>query len=138
MTDTIDMAQTTAERVARGKAIVAELTNGAPQPHSLDALARDFPFLSNAVNAFAVGEIFDRTVLDVRTRQLALCAAFAVLGLTDYIKIHAGYALNHGATEDEVKEIANLVIIPGGFPRAIMASQAIGELLASRQVPDSA
>ena len=133
MSNTVNPDQTTAERVARGKAIVAELTSGAPQPPSLDALARDFPFLSSAVNAFAVGEIFDRAVLDVRTRQLALCAAFAVLGLTDYLKIHAGYALNHGATEEEVKEIANIVIIPGGFPRAIMASQAISELLAARK-----
>ena len=133
MTDTIDMQQTTAERAARGKAIIKELAGDTPHPISLDALARDFPFLSNAVNAFAVGEIFDRTVLDVRTRQLALCTAFAALGLTDYMKIHAGYALNHGATEAEVKEIANLVIIPGGFPRAIMASQTISELLASRQ-----
>ena len=132
MTDTIDMQQTTAERAARGEAIIKELAGSAPQAASLDALAHDFPFLSNAVIAFAVGEIFNRTVLDVRTRQLALCTAFAALGLTDYMKIHAGYALNHGATADEVKEIANLVIIPGGFPRAIMASQAITELLASR------
>lgn len=133
MANDIALDQTTAERRKRGEEIVHHLTNGAPRPPSLDALERDFPFLSNAVGAFAVGEIFDRTVLDIRTRQLALCAAFAVLGLTDYIKIHAGYALNHGATEDEVKEIANLTIIPGGFPRAIMASQAIAELLAARK-----
>lgn len=133
MANDIALDQTTAERRRRGDEIVSHLTNGAPRPPSLDALERDFPFLSNAVNAFAVGEIFDRTVLDIRTRQLALCAAFAVLGLTDFIKIHAGYALNHGATEDEVKEIAYLTIIPGGFPRAIMASQAISELLVSRK-----
>jgi 4-carboxymuconolactone decarboxylase len=52
--------------------------------------------------------------------------------LTDFLKIHAGYALNHGASEEEIKEIANIVVIPGGFPRAIMASQAIYELLAAR------
>lgn len=128
----IDMDQTTAERRARGEAIVRHLTNGAPRPASLDALEREFPFLSNAVNAFAVGEIFDREVLDIRTRQLALCAAFAALGLPDFLKIHGGYALNHGATPDELKEIANLTIIPGGFPRAIIASQAISQLLAAR------
>jgi 4-carboxymuconolactone decarboxylase len=132
MTKTIDLNQTTAERRSRGEEIVKHLTNGAPRPASLDALERDFPFLSNAVNAFAVGEIFDRTVLDIRTRQIALCTAFAVLGLTDFLKIHASYALNHGATEEEIKEIANIVIIPGGFPRAIMASQAISDLLAAR------
>ena len=133
MTNQIDPNQTTAQRIERGHEIVRELANGARRPSSLDDLERDFPFLSNAVTAFAVGEIFDRTVLDVRTRQIALCTAFAALGLTDFLKIHAGYALNHGATEAEVKEIANIVIIPGGFPRAIMASQAIAELLASRR-----
>jgi 4-carboxymuconolactone decarboxylase len=134
MTTTIDLDQTTAERRQRGAQIVKQLTKGAPRPPSLDALERDFPFLSNAVAAFAVGELFDRTdVLDIRTRQLALCAAFAALGLTDYLKIHAGYALNHGATEEEVKEIANITLIPGGFPRAIMASQAIAELLVARK-----
>lgn len=132
MFNEIDQDQTTGERAKRGHEIIGHLTNGAPRPVSLDALEREFPFLSNAVNAFAVGEIFDRTVLDIRTRQIALCAAFAVLGLTDFLKIHAGYALNHGATEEEIKEIPNITIIPGGFPRAIMASQAISELLASR------
>lgn len=133
MTNIIDPNQTTAERVRRGEEIVKVLTNGAPRTPSLDALEREFPFLYNAVSAFAVGEIFDRTVLDIRTRQIALCTAFAVLGLTDFLKIHAGYALNHGATEDEIKEIATMAIIPGGFPRAIMASQSISELLASRR-----
>lgn len=133
MTNHINPNQTTAERVRRGQDIVRDLTKGAPRPSSLDDLERDFPFLSHAVNAFAVGEVFDRTVLDVRTRQIALCTAFAALGLTDFLKIHAGYALNHGATEEEIKEIANIVIIPGGFPRAIMASQAIAQLLASRR-----
>jgi 4-carboxymuconolactone decarboxylase len=133
MSNNIDLTQTTAARRMRGEQIVNQLTNGAPRPPSLDALERDNPFLFNAVSAFAVGEIFDRTVLDIRTRQLALCAAFAALGLTDFLKIHAGYALNYGASVDEVKEIANLTIIAGGFPRAIMASQAISQLLAARQ-----
>lgn len=132
MSQAIGLNQTTGERLKRGEKIVGHLTNGAPRPPSLDALERDFPFLYTAVNAFAVGEIFDRTILDIRTRQIALCTAFAALGLTDFLKIHAGYALNHGASEDEIKEIANIVIIPGGFPRAIMASQAISELLKTR------
>jgi hypothetical protein len=38
-----------------------------------------------------VGELFARDVLDVRTRQLALLAAFAALGLGDFIKIHGGF-----------------------------------------------
>lgn len=128
----VDPEETTATRRARGEDIVTSLSGG-QRPASLDSLDAEYPFLSNAVNAFAVGEIFARDVLDVRTRQLALVAAFAALGLGDFITIHGGYALNAGATEAELKEIANLTIIPGGFPRAIQASQAISALLASRK-----
>lgn len=135
MHNDINLSQTTAQRKKRGEEIIGHLTNGAAHPASLDALEREYPFLWNAVSAFAVGEIFDREVLDIRTRQLALCAAFAALGLTDFLKIHAGYGLNHGATEEELKEIVNLTIIPGGFPRAIMASQALSQLFASRACP---
>lgn len=45
----------------------------------------------------------------MRTYHPALCTAFAVLGLTDVLKMRAGYALNHGANEDEIKEIAELL-----------------------------
>jgi len=128
----IDPDETTATRRHRGERIAAELS-GDPNPALLEMLDRDFPFLANAVTSYAVGEVLARTVLDVRTRQLALVAAFAALGLGDFIKIHGAYALNAGVTEDELKEIVYLTTIPAGFPRALQASQAVAELLASRR-----
>jgi 4-carboxymuconolactone decarboxylase len=126
----IDAGETTGTRQARGEEIMASL--GAP-PGALDAMGREFPFLANAVSAYAIGEIFARDVLDVRTRQLALVAACAALGLGDFVKVHAGYALNAGVSEDELKEIVYLTTIPGGFPRAIMVSAALSELFAQRR-----
>jgi 4-carboxymuconolactone decarboxylase len=117
---------------AADRRLLTSLSGGA-RPASLDALDGDFPFLANAVNAYAVGEVFARDILDVRTRRLALVASFALLGLGDFIKIHGGYALNAGATENELKEIVYPTTIPGGLPRAIHASQAVAELLASRK-----
>jgi 4-carboxymuconolactone decarboxylase len=130
--NTIDPNETTATRRKRGEDILQALSGGR-LPESLDALDRDFPFLANAITAYNLGELFVRDVLDVRTRQLALVAAFAALGLGDFIKIHAGYALNAGVSEDELKEIAYLTTIPGGFPRAMQAAQALTELFAARQ-----
>ncbi len=133
MTDnTIDPNETTATRRQRGERIAAELS-GDPNPALLQTLDREFPFLANAVTSYAVGEILARTVLDVRTRQLALVAAFAALGLGDFIKLHGGYALNAGVTEDELKEIVYLTTIPAGFPRAIQASRAVAELIDARR-----
>ena len=46
------------------------------------------------------------------------------------MKIHAGYALRHGVTRDELKEVIYLTTVTAGFPRAIDAAQAL------REVPD--
>jgi len=49
------------------------------------------------------------------------------------MKVHAGYALNIGVSEDELKEVIYMVTVSAGFPRAIAASQALSELFAERQ-----
>lgn len=59
-------------------------------------------------------------------------AAFGAMGLRPFFKIHAGYALNAGATREELKEVVYLPTVPAGFPRAIDASQALQELFVER------
>ena len=128
----IDMNETTATRRQRGERIAAKLSRN-PNPALLEVLDQNFPFLANTLTSYAVGEVLARTVLDVRARQLALVAAMGALGLSDELKIHAGYALNSGVSEEELKEIVYLITIPAGFPRAIQAARAVSELLASRK-----
>ena len=118
-------------RVARGEAVLSTLTGGGSQP-AYEQMRRDFPFLADATAGYALGDVWGRPGLDLRTRQLAACAAFASLGMRAFFKIHAGYALDNGVTPDELKEIVYLVTVPGGFPRAIEASQALQELLVEK------
>jgi 4-carboxymuconolactone decarboxylase len=59
--------------------------------------------------------VSSREGLDDRTRQLAAVAALAATGQTAYMKIHAGYALNVGASEKELKEIVYMVTVTAGF-----------------------
>ncbi|KQW46658.1 MULTISPECIES: carboxymuconolactone decarboxylase family protein [unclassified Roseateles] len=118
-------------RVERGMQVLSQLNRGQPQP-VLEAMRADFPFLADATAGYALGDVWGRPGLDARTRQLAASAAFAALGLRGFFKTHAGYALNAGATVDELKEIVYLTTVPAGFPRAIEASQALQELLRER------
>lgn len=120
-------------RISKGQAVVQQLNNGKPQP-ALEAMRRDFPFLAEATAGFALGDVWGRTVLDTRTRQLAAMAAFAALGQRTFFKVHAGYALNAGVPPDELKEIVYLITVPAGFPRAIEASQALQELFTERGI----
>lgn len=126
------LAQTTEERRQQGAETIRHLNKGQPQP-VLERMREEFPFLAEATEAYALGDVWSRPGLDDRTRQLAAVAVFAATGEPAYMKVHAGYALNTGATEAELKEIVYMVTVTAGFPRAITASQALSELFAERR-----
>ncbi|MFO7483935.1 carboxymuconolactone decarboxylase family protein [Oceanibaculum nanhaiense] len=125
-------SQTTAERQQRGAEVIRSLNKGETQPN-LERMREEFPFLAEATEGYALGDIWSRPGLDSRTRQLAAVTAFAALGETGIMRVHAGYALNIGVTEEELKEAIYLVTVTSGFPRAIAASQALAELFAERR-----
>lgn len=124
--------QTAAERRKRGEETIRTLNSGGTQP-TLEGLRREFPFLADALTDYALGDVWGRSELDHRTRQLATVAAFAALGNQPFLKIHAGYALNLGVSEAELKEIVYLTTVPAGFPRAIAAAQTLTELFNERR-----
>ena len=120
------------DRLQRGDAVVRQLNHGRTQP-VLERMRQEFPFLADATQAYALGDVWSRPGLDHRTRQLAAVAAFAAIGETAFMKVHAGYALNVGVSEEELKEIVYMVTVPAGFPKAIGASQVLSALFAERR-----
>ncbi|WP_414545498.1 carboxymuconolactone decarboxylase family protein [Nostoc sp. CCY0012] len=122
-------AQTQPEQSRReqGSRVINKLTGRAGQP-VLNALRQNFPFLADAIVDYSLGEVWSRQGLDDRTRQLATVAAFAAAGNLPQLKIHAGYALRLGVTQDELKEIIYLTTVTAGFPRSIDAAQAMEEV----------
>lgn len=126
------LAQTTAERSERGAEVIRKLNNGQNQPN-LEAMRKEFPFLADATQAYALGDVWGREILDDRTRQLVAVAVMAALGETGMMCVHAGYALNIGVTEEDLKEVVYLITVPTGFPRAIAASQVLSQLFEERR-----
>ena len=122
---------TQSNRRQKGLDVIKELSNDAGQPVLTD-LQKDFPFLADATLEYALGDVWGRKVLDPKTRQLATVAAFAATGTLPQMKIHAGYALNIGATRDELKEIIYLTTVHAGFPRALNAAAALKEVFDER------
>lgn len=125
MADTGDLQA----RRDQGSAVIKKLNQGDTQP-ALEAMRDEFPFLAEATEAYALGDVWGRTVLDDRTRQIAAVAAFAAMGETGMMSVHAGYALNIGVPAEELKEAIYLVTVTSGFPRAIAASQALSKVIA--------
>lgn len=114
-------------RRQKGLQVIEELSGGGGQP-VLESLQKDFPFLADATLEYSLGDVWSRKVLDAKTRQLATVSAFAALGTLPQMKIHARYALNLGATRDELKEVIYLTTVHAGFPRALNAAEALREV----------
>lgn len=127
------VAQPEDPRQSRGIEVITRLSNGAGQP-VLDELRRDIPDLGDAVLKYALGDVFGSDALDIRTRQIAVVAAFAAQGNLPYLRIHAGYALDNGVKPHELLDIALVTTVTAGFPRAIDAAQALREVFAQRGI----
>lgn len=127
-------AQTVEERRERGAAVIRSLNNGMTQPN-LEAMRQEFPFLAEATEAYALGDVWSRPGLDNRTRQLAAVAAFAAMGLTDLMKVHAGYALNIGVPKEELKEVIYMITVPAGFPVPLLRRKHCLSFLRSGRKP---
>lgn len=121
-TSSTALARTTQERLQKGDEVILSLNKGQPQ-QTLERMRQEFPFLADATQGYALGDVWSRPGLDNRTRQLAAVAAFAAIGEPVFMKVHAGYALNR----------PYMVTVPAGFPKAIRASQVLSELFAEHR-----
>ena len=78
---------------------------------------------------FPFGELYSRSVVDARTRELCTMAALTVMGFAlPQLKLHVDAALRCGATRDEIVEIITQMIAYIGFPaatNALMTAQKV-------------
>src|SRR3546814_12001818 len=77
------------------------------------------------------GDVYSRTDLDLKTRELVIIAAGAALGATgiDAIKFHVPAAVRAGATRDQIFGVLTQVAIVAGVPTARPAISAAAQVL---------
>ena len=94
-------------------------------------LEKDFPFLVDAAMSFAIGDVWGRSGIDDKSRELAMVAALGTLGAGGYVQLrqHASYALTFGATADELRELVYLTTVSAGFPRALNMAAEVKAVL---------
>ena len=119
-----------ATRHARGLATLAETSRdaGASVIASFDDLA---PALGHAIVEHAYGDVFARQEIDLRTRELAACAAFAAVGnqaMSTPLRVHVQAALNCGATRAEITEVLLNLVPHCGYPAVEEALRIAGEV----------
>ncbi len=85
------------------------------------------------ITAFAMGEVWSRPVLDLKTRSLLCLAAAVALEREDQVRLHTQGALHSGATPAEVIETIIHLMIYAGFPAAWQAMVIASTVIADHE-----
>lgn len=95
------------------------------------------PDVERYITAFALGEVWSRPVLDLKTRSLICLAASIALERDDQVRLHTHGALHNGATPTEVAETIVQLMIYASFPAAWRAMVVASEVIAEHENKDA-
>jgi 4-carboxymuconolactone decarboxylase len=87
------------------------------------------PELAASIGEFIIGKLYSRNVIPWKTRQLCAIAALSVLYRPVQLRGHVLYALQAGATKEEIGEAIVQVAVYGGFPAALEALKVARETI---------
>jgi len=118
-------------RFARGMAKQAEM-NG--QESTEDEITQRLGDLGRYVIEFAYGDIYTRTVMSEREREIGAVAVLTVLGREKQLAAHIRTALKLGMTVKEVEEVILQTVTYAGFPTALNAIGVLRQIQAEHDV----
>ena len=86
-----------------------------------DRVAEHDPDYSLAFQKFVFGFLYDRTVLDQKTRELCAVASLMMSGLPAQLRVHFTGCKSYGATDEEIREVILQTVVYGGVARGMWA-----------------
>jgi 3-oxoadipate enol-lactonase len=94
------------------------------------------PVLAAGVEEFIFADVFSRSGLPARERELLTIAVLAAIGGADnQLGVHVPAALECGADAEELIQLCEQITPYAGFPRALNALRAVRTVLEERGLP---
>lgn len=101
----------------------------------IDSLATISPDLAKYTIEFPFGDIYQRSGLDVKSRELATVAALTALGhCQPQLNVHIHGALNVGCQPEEVTEVIIQMAVYAGFPAALNGMSVAKDVFTERGI----
>lgn len=121
------------DRYEKGKECLEGIQN-MPVEEIFKDLEDIAPDLSRFVIEFPYSEIYTRSEVDLKTRELCTVAALTAIGTIPQLKDHINAALNVGNSPKEIIEIIMQMSAYAGFPKAINGAMAAKEVFADKNL----
>ncbi|TVM17424.1 carboxymuconolactone decarboxylase family protein [Oceanidesulfovibrio indonesiensis] len=120
------------ERHMRGLANLARV-DGHGGAEVLAAVEAVSPDLARYLVEFAFGDVYARPGLSLRDREIAALTALAAQSAWPQFKVHVRAALRAGLTRNEIIELVIQAAVYCGFPTALNALFATGDVFAAME-----
>ena len=118
------------ERYRRGVEIIQQLSSGSLEQFLTSRVAEVAPDFARMAIEFPFGDLYSRSELGMRDREIVAIAALATLGHAGpQLRHHVAAATKLGISKAEIVEILMQSAIYGGFPAALNALADCHDLL---------
>src|SRR5580698_5465980 len=85
--------------------------------------------LQHIINAYAYGDVWQRTALPAATKSLVMVAMMAAAGHANELGVHLKGALKNGCKPEEIQEVLLLLALYCGIPAANEAHRIAADVL---------
>ena len=85
--------------------------------------------LQHIINAYAYGDVWQRSALPPGTKSLAMVAMMAAAGHGNELRVHINGAVKNGCSAEQIQEILLLVTLYCGIPAANEAHRIAADVL---------
>jgi 4-carboxymuconolactone decarboxylase len=128
------ITQPQSERLIEGLETLNQINGDGSGEKIVDVLKEVSPDLAKYAIEYGFGDLFNRTVLNHKTKEIVIIANLAAMGNAQpQLKAHINAALNIGVSKEEIAEIMILTSAYAGFPTAINSTLALKSVLTKRK-----
>lgn len=120
------------ELYERGLKLRRKLFGDAAVDKRMNALGTFGEPLQNIVNAYAYGDVWQRSALPLKTKSLAMVGMMAAINRPEEFRVHVNGAVANGCSAEEIREILLLVALYCGIPAANEAHRIAYDVLKER------
>ncbi len=85
--------------------------------------------LQHIINAYAYGDVWQRSALAPAVKSLAMVAMMAATGHHNELRVHLKGAVKNGCTAEQIQEVLLLLALYCGIPAANEAHRIAAEVL---------
>src|SRR6476659_8721417 len=85
--------------------------------------------LQHIINAYAYGDVWQRSALPPGVKSLAMVAMMAAAGHPNELRVHLKGALKNGCTVEQIQEVLLLLTLYCGIPAANEAHRIAADVL---------